>query len=203
MPLLKEIFKLKGVWVMKTTTLQRLKDNNACKRGYDLIANHVGVDFTGDIPLETILDNNGLDDCILALRATDGGKEIAQEFAIRVSKKVYFEPSWVKWADNWLDGTDRSKNAAAAAAAAAADAYAANAANAAAANAAAAAADANAAYAYAANAANAAAAAADANAAYAAAAADAYAYAAADAYAANAYKKMKLENTELLRSLIK
>jgi hypothetical protein len=179
---------------MITTTLQRLRDNNACKKGYDLIANHVGTGFTGDIPLETILDNNGLSDCIWSLRATDGGKEIAQEFAIRVAKKVYFEKSWVKWADSWLDGTDRS-NSAAAAAAAAADAYAADAyaADAYAAAAAAAAADAYAADAYAAAAA--------------AAAADAYA---ADAYAADAYaaaaaarNKMELENIELLRSLIK
>jgi hypothetical protein len=112
---------------MKTTTLQRLRDNNACELGYNLIANHVGVDFTGSIPLETILDNNGLSDCIWALRATDGGKEIAQEFAIRVALKVYFEPSWVSWANNWLNGTDRSKTAAYAAAAACAAANAANA----------------------------------------------------------------------------
>jgi hypothetical protein len=104
---------------MQTTTLKRLRDNNACKRGYDAIANHVGIDFDGDISLETILDNNGLMDCIWALRATDGGKEIAQEFSIRVAKKIYFEPSWVKWADNWLDGSDRSHVAAYAAAIAA------------------------------------------------------------------------------------
>ena len=116
---------------MKTTTLQRLRENKACQRGYDLIANHVGIDFTGDIALETILDINGLQDCIWSLRITNGGKEIAQEFAIRVAKKVYFEQSWVKWADNWLDGTDRSVAAADAAAYAAYTAYAANAANAA------------------------------------------------------------------------
>jgi len=101
---------------VKITTLKRLKEKKACKRGYDLIANHVGVDFTGDIPLETILDNNGLADCIWALRATDEGYEIAQEFAIRVAKNVYFNTSWVKWADNWLDGTDRSRATADAAA---------------------------------------------------------------------------------------
>jgi hypothetical protein len=171
---------------MKTTTLQRLRDNNACELGYNLIANHVGVDFTGSIPLETILDNNGLSDCIWALRATDGGKEIAQEFAIRVALKVYFEPSWVSWANNWLNGTDRSKTAAYAAAAACAAANAANAA-------------------YSANAANAANAAyaadAAANAAYAACAAANAAYSAAADAAAR--KKMTIGNTELLRLLIK
>jgi uncharacterized protein YjbI with pentapeptide repeats len=179
---------------MKTTTLQRLRENN--ERGYDLIANYVGVDFTGDIPLETILDNNGLQDCIWSLRATDGGKEIAQEFAIRVAMKVYFAPAWVKWANGWLDGTDRSKGSATAAAAAAdaavaaavtadaaADAYAAAAA------AAAAAADANL---YGANLSRA-------NL-YGAAAA---AYAAAYAYAYAAREKMKSDNMKLLRSLIK
>jgi len=181
---------------MKTTTLARLRENYACKRGYNLIANHVGIEFTGDISLETILDNNGLHDCIWSLRATDGGKEIAQEFAIRVAVTVYFELSWVTWANNWLAGSDRSIEAAAAAAADAADAYSA---------AAAAAAYAAAADAYtAADAADAYAAAAAATAAYAAAATDA-AGAAADAYsaaAADAAGAAKQSQINLLRELI-
>jgi len=50
-------------------------------------------------------------------------------FAILVSKTVYLENSWSVWATNWLNGKDRTKNAARAAAWAA---YATNAANAAA-----------------------------------------------------------------------
>ena len=110
-----------------TTTLKRLNDNNACSRGYDLIANHVGQGFSGDIDLLTILEVNGLSDCIWALRATDGGKELAVAFAIYCAEPYYTEPAWVKWASGWMACVDRSANAAANA-----DANAANAANAAA-----------------------------------------------------------------------
>ena len=158
---------------MKHTTLQILRDRRACERGYDLIAEHVGVDFTGDIPLETILDNNGLNDCLWTLRCVFGGKEIAQEFAIRVAMQVYFEPRWVNWANKWLDGSDRTVNTAAKAIAYATDVTADAAVNAA----------------YTGDVAIAAA--------YAARAA---AYAALAAYERN---KMHNENTELLRSLIK
>ena len=49
-------------------------------------------------------------------------------FAILVSKTVYLENSWSVWATNWLNGKDRTKNAARAAAWAAYDTNAANAA---------------------------------------------------------------------------
>jgi len=48
-----------------TTTLSALRTADACKRGYDLIANHVGRDHKGTIPLETILNVNGLDFSVL------------------------------------------------------------------------------------------------------------------------------------------
>ena len=92
-----------------TTTLKRLRKNNACARGYDLIASHVGPDFGGDIDLLTILEVNGLDDCIWAFRATDGGTELATLFAIKCARRVYDEPSWNKWADDWESGKDRSE----------------------------------------------------------------------------------------------
>ncbi len=110
---------------MYTTTLQALRNANACQRGYDLIANHVGRDFTGNIPLETILDNNGLDDAIWALRATEGGKELAVAFAIYVAEPYYADPAWQEWARKWMSGEDRTPAAADAAYAAAYAAYAA------------------------------------------------------------------------------
>lgn len=162
---------------MYTTTLERLRSHKACERGYNLIANHVGVDFTGDIPLETILDVNGLDDCIWSLRATETGAVLGTTFAILCAKRVYKEVSWVSWADKWLSGEDRSVAAARAAARAAAAAAAAYAA----------------ADAYAA--------------AYAAADADAAVYAAADADAAHtsarALAAERNAQTEILRKLIR
>jgi hypothetical protein len=149
-----------------TTTLKVLQDNHACKRGYDLIAKHVGENFEGEFSLEKILDNNGLDDCIWSLRCVEGGKELATSFAIICATRVYTEPTFIEWARNWMSGEDRTDESAKVAAAntARAAAYAANTARAAA---------------YAARAA--------AYAAYAANAANAAAYAArAAAYAANA-----------------
>ena len=108
-----------------TTTLQALRDNHACERGYNLIANHVGRDFAGPIDLETILDNNGLDDAIWALRATEGGRELAIAFAIYCAEPYYTDPAWREWATNWMNGTDRTPASAERAANAAYAAYAA------------------------------------------------------------------------------
>lgn len=95
-----------------TTTLERLRANHACTRGYDLIANHVERDFTGDIPLLTILEVNGLDDCIWAFRATDGGLELSVRFAIACAMRGVKDAAWVAWAEKWLSGEDRTAAAA-------------------------------------------------------------------------------------------
>ena len=95
-----------------TTTLDRLRELGACERGYNLIAGHVGRDYAGDIDLRTILKVNGLDDCIWALRATDGGLELATAFAIYCAHRHYAEPSWVAWAARWMSGEDRTSEAA-------------------------------------------------------------------------------------------
>ena len=97
---------------MLTTTLLKLKEHKACERGYDLIAAHVGAKFKGDIPLETILTNNGLKDCIWALRTCNAGNTVAIEFSIRVAMLICTDVVWIKWADSWLDNSDRSKDAA-------------------------------------------------------------------------------------------
>ena len=101
-----------------TTTLELLRQHNACKRGYNLIADHVGRDFTGEIDLLTILDNNGVADCVWALRAAQQPemREIAIEFAIKCAQPHYSNPAWQTWATNWLNGSDRSREAAASAA---------------------------------------------------------------------------------------
>lgn len=104
-----------------TTTLELLRQHNACERGYNLIADHVGRNFTGKIDLLTILDNNGVEDCAWALRAAEQpeAREIAIEFAIKCAQPYCSDPAWHTWATGWLDGSDRSRDAAAAAEAAA------------------------------------------------------------------------------------
>jgi hypothetical protein len=51
------------------TTLNLLKENNACKGGYESLLNHVGIDFDKDkpIPLTTILESNNLNDTLWVL----------------------------------------------------------------------------------------------------------------------------------------
>jgi hypothetical protein len=90
-----------------TTTLAALRESNACKRGYDLIANHVGADFPREINLLTILEVNGVQDCIWTLRTVGGGAVLAAEFAIRTAYP-FGSKGWKVWADAWLSGEDRS-----------------------------------------------------------------------------------------------
>jgi len=71
-----------------TTTLKALRKAGACERGYNLIAAHVGEEFTGDIPLSTILEVNGMADTIWALRAAIGGAQIAATFAKQCADRV-------------------------------------------------------------------------------------------------------------------
>ena len=105
-----------------TTTLGLLRQHNACSRGYNLIANHVGRNFAGQIDLLTSLEVNGISDCAWALRAAEQPemREFAIEFAIKCAMPYCIDPEWQSWAISWLDGSDRSREAARAAAAAAA-----------------------------------------------------------------------------------
>ena len=99
----------KQVGKQAVTTLAKLREANACKRGYDLIANAVGRDFTGDIPLIKILEVNGVADCIWALRTVDGGSELAIAIAIYCVEQVKSNDEvWMLWATNWMSGVDRT-----------------------------------------------------------------------------------------------
>jgi len=56
-----------------TTTLNRLKEHHACQPRYEHLVKALGgVGFDHDQPINllTILETNGLDDCLWALRAT-------------------------------------------------------------------------------------------------------------------------------------
>ena len=101
------------------TTLAKLREFGACERGYDLIAGHVGADYEGNIDLLTILDVNGIEDCIWSLRATDGGSELATAFSIYCAHRHCTDHYWIKWASRWMSGKDRTRREAALAARAA------------------------------------------------------------------------------------
>ena len=181
------------------TTLSEIKEHNPCGReigsngGWDKLLNHIGQGYPHDKPISllTILEANGIADCLWAFRCLEDKvltKRIAVEFAIFCAERVLpiFEGKYpndkrprdtIELVKRYLkkpssvSKKELKSDAADAAAYAAANAYAA--------------ADADAAAYAAADAADDAAAAANAAAAaYAYAAADAYAAAAAAAYAA-------------------
>jgi len=99
--------------VKYTTTLAALRESNAYEIDYNLIANHVGRDFTGEINLLTILEVSSPQDCIWAIRAAVGGVMLSAEFAIRVAYP-FGSQDWKLWADKWLSGKDRSRESASA-----------------------------------------------------------------------------------------
>ena len=49
---------------------------------------------------------------VLSRKIKDKWLEIIITRAINTAKHVYINPEWNKWADNWLDGTNRSADAA-------------------------------------------------------------------------------------------
>lgn len=109
-----------------TTTFNKLKLADACgqeigsNKGYDQLANYLGgvSNYGKDKPINllTILDSNGVDDCLWCLSATvEDSKEIsiklANEFAdhaVKESLKTCEDPQFIEWANKWLSGEDRS-----------------------------------------------------------------------------------------------
>ena len=75
---------------MATTTLRKLRDHNACDTGYAKLLAGVGESYGDDteLPLLRILETNGPIDTIWALRAADGGKQIAVNIAIQCAESV-------------------------------------------------------------------------------------------------------------------
>jgi len=65
---------MKSEAVLLTTTLNRLREHGACVEGYEKLLRHLGgpsFDHNAPINLLTILESNGVDDCLWALRATE------------------------------------------------------------------------------------------------------------------------------------
>ena len=56
------------------TTLNKIREHNPCKDGWETLLKHLGKTKPDDepLPLLTILDSNGLDDTLWCFRAVDG-----------------------------------------------------------------------------------------------------------------------------------
>lgn len=85
---------------MLTTTLRLLRDHYACQSRYDHLVAALGDGWGDDavIPVERILDTNGLDDALLALRATAPAQDaerdrLARLFACDCAEAVL--PHWL------------------------------------------------------------------------------------------------------------
>ena len=58
------------------TTLNKIRDNQPCKEGWEKLLKHLGKTQADDepLPLLTILDSNGLEDTLWSLRVAAGRK---------------------------------------------------------------------------------------------------------------------------------
>lgn len=71
------------------TTLRRIREYVPCSEGWEQLLKYLGKTKADDepLPLLSILDSNGLDDAIWALRAIDDCPEI-RLFAVRCVRQV-------------------------------------------------------------------------------------------------------------------
>ena len=72
------------------TTLNKIRACEPCTEGWSKLLKHLGKTKADDEPvsLQTILESNGLDDALWALRAVDGGEMDMRIFAVRCARKV-------------------------------------------------------------------------------------------------------------------
>ena len=77
---------------MLHTTLAILRQFHACNSGYRTLRNSLPADIADDHPITLlhILESNGINDAIWALRATvePTGKDMARELACRAAERV-------------------------------------------------------------------------------------------------------------------
>ena len=73
---------------MLTTTLKQIKSHRPCTPGWKRLLEHLGKTGADDEPLflETILESNGLDDALWALRAIDGYQNAMRLYACYCAK---------------------------------------------------------------------------------------------------------------------
>jgi hypothetical protein len=118
--------------MMLTTTLNAIRDHDPCVDGWQKLLAYLGKTGPDDEPvtLATILDSNGFDDALWALRCVTGHDRAIRHYAVWCARRVQhlmMDPRSVEAldvADRYADGlaTDEELSAAEAAALAAAEA---------------------------------------------------------------------------------
>ena len=73
-----------------TTTLNEIREHFPCKDGWEILLKHLGKTKADDEPLEllTILDSNGMDDCLGCSRATNRHDRLWRLYAVWCVRKV-------------------------------------------------------------------------------------------------------------------
>ena len=75
---------------MITTTLNKIRKHLPCKEGWEKLLAHLGKTKADDdpLPLLTILDSNGLDDCLWALRTVPEHDSLWRKYAVWCARQV-------------------------------------------------------------------------------------------------------------------
>jgi hypothetical protein len=92
------------------TTLNKILACDPCHSGWEKLLKHLGKDAADDEPLDllTILESNGLDDALWALRAVDGFDREKRLFAVWCARQVqHLGPPEM---GGWLDTIERYAN---------------------------------------------------------------------------------------------
>lgn len=75
---------------MICTTLNKIREHGPCKSGWEKLLAHLGKTQADDepLPLLTVLDSNGLDDCLWCLRTVHEHDREWRQFAVWCARKV-------------------------------------------------------------------------------------------------------------------
>ncbi len=75
---------------MITTTLNKIRRAKPCKEGWEQLLANLGKTKADDgpLPLTTILDSNGLDDCLWALRTVPEYDSLWRKYAVWCARQV-------------------------------------------------------------------------------------------------------------------
>ncbi len=96
---------------MITTTLNKIREHNPCKNGWNKLLLHLGKTQADDepLPLVTILESNGLDDAIWCLRAVYGHDMDIRLYAVACARRAQ-HPMKDRRGINALDVAERHAN---------------------------------------------------------------------------------------------
>ena len=75
---------------MITTTLNKIRSAKPCKEGWEQLLANLGKTKADDepLPLTTILESNGLDDCLWALRTVPDHDSLWRKYAVWCTRQV-------------------------------------------------------------------------------------------------------------------